>query len=248
MKSIKLTIVFLILLSFFYTNRAVNSQSNTNGLLELTEIVQKEKITLNSWKIYIMKPVKDVTSEKDIQREIERIQKDEEGYKWDISRDEGSEEQHYITVGYKQIEPKEIEMRVKVTAFLVGNKYRIYHSYEIKGQTWNKELWDFINANFNNEVNGQNEVFYTLKGTMKEKNGFELREEGDLLLREFSGTFVEGLIEDDLVSLSAYTNLLESYTLRINEKKINLQIGLRKNQKDDLIDVTIGTPIITSGY
>ena len=193
-----------------------------------------------------MKPVKEATSEKDVQREMEKIKRNEEGYKWDNSSDE-NEEHHYIAVGFKQIESKDIEMRVKVTAFLEGNKYKIYQSYEIKGDIWSNEVWEYINTNFTSEIN-EADVFYTLTGTMENKNGLEIRQEGNDLLSKFSGTFVEGLIEEDFVSLSAYSNLLDSQTLLVNNKKINLQLGLRKNQEDNVIDVTIGTPIITSGY
>ncbi|WP_394237342.1 YwmB family TATA-box binding protein [Niallia oryzisoli] len=243
MKSIKIFLLFLMLLGF-YTNSKVNSQTNDNELLELIEIAQKEKINIDSWKIYLTKTVIDVNSEKDIQKEIEKIKRNEEGYKWDIMHDE-KEEHHYIVVGNKQVESKHIEIQVKISAFLVGNKYRLYHFYEIKGGNWSKDIWKYINTKFNKEMN-ENDVFYTLTGTMK--GNLELRQQGDQLLSEFSGTFVEGLMEDNFISLSAYTNLLESNTLMVNDKKINLQIGLRKNQKSNLIDVTIGNPIITTEY
>lgn len=242
MKSIKIFFLFLILLSL-YSKSKVSSQSSDNELLKLIEIAHKEKININSWKMYIMKPVEDVDSEKELKNQIEKIKTSEEGYTWDNKPDE-NKEHHFTAVGYKQIESKDIGIRVKVNALPVGNKYRIYHSYEIIGNDWSKDIWKYIYTNFNNEIHGQN-VFYTLKGTLK--NSLDFRKQGDLLLRKLSGIFVEGMIEDNFISLSAYTELWDSYILVENNKKINLQIGLRKN-KDNLIDVTIGTPIITTEY
>ncbi|MGY3718686.1 YwmB family TATA-box binding protein [Sutcliffiella cohnii] len=246
MKSIKMLLVLLMLLSFF-TMSEVNSQSNRNELLKLIEIAEKEKIDLKSWKIYTRKTVKDITNEEDIDKVLENIKRKEKGFKWDVLHDE-NKEHHYIVVGYKQIESKDIEIQVKLTVFLTGNnKYRIYHSYEIKGGIWNENTWEYINTNFKREINRKN-VFYTLTGTMKEENGLEFSKIGDHLVNKFSGTFVEGLIEEDFVSLSTYSELFNSNILMVNDKKINLQIGLRKNEKDNLIYVTIGTPIITLGY
>jgi hypothetical protein len=249
MRTIKIFLLFLLMTSiiiYFDKLTEANSKSNKNDLLELIEIAEKEKINLNSWKIFLNKTVKDVTSEKEMHIEIANIKRSEVGFEWDVKTDE-FKENHYIAVGYKKIKSKEIEIGIKVNALLVGNKYRIYHSYEIKGDSWNQDIREYVDAILEKNIN-ENEVFYTLTGTMKEKNELDLRDQASMLLSKFSGTKVEGLIEDDFIAISAYSKHLDSNFLKVNKKRINLQIGLRENKNTNLINVTMGTPIIISEY
>ncbi|NGP44742.1 hypothetical protein G4V62_07150 [Bacillaceae bacterium SIJ1] len=67
------------------------------------------------------------------------------------------------------------------------------------------------------------------------------------LLRAFDATPVEMIEEQSFISVSAYNDLWEQHIV-VPSGKMNLQTALRKNRSSGVIDVTIGTPIITVEY
>lgn len=61
------------------------------------------------------------------------------------------------------------------------------------------------------------------------------------------GKVVERYKDDDVISLSIFTPLIEEYIYTGN-KKMNLNIAVRYNEYENETNILIGTPIITIGY
>lgn len=66
-------------------------------------------------------------------------------------------------------------------------------------------------------------------------------------LKKYRGNVIEEYTDESLLSLTAYTPLIEEYLL-VGEKKINLNLAIRYNKYEDKMYIFIGTPIITNGY
>ncbi|NLX62999.1 MAG: hypothetical protein GXZ06_10975 [Tissierellia bacterium] len=67
------------------------------------------------------------------------------------------------------------------------------------------------------------------------------------LIKELKGKVVEDYKEDSILSISAFTPLIEEYIYTGN-KKMNLNIAARYNEEENNTYILIGTPIITVGY
>lgn len=65
--------------------------------------------------------------------------------------------------------------------------------------------------------------------------------------KEIDGKVIEKYKEDNILSLSIFTPLIEEYIYTGN-RKMNLNIAIRYNECEDRTYIWIGTPIITAGY
>lgn len=83
---------------------------------------------------------------------------------------------------------------------------------------------------------------------MQNEDNRNIKVIADNILGGFSAVTVEKLIESNFVSISAYKETWGDYLMTKNQKRFNLQLGLRKNQNANVFDLTIGSPIITQEY
>jgi len=67
------------------------------------------------------------------------------------------------------------------------------------------------------------------------------------VVKELRGKVVEDYKEENILSISAFTPLIEEYIYTGN-KKMNLNIAARYNEYENNTYILIGTPIITVGY
>ncbi|MCX7842468.1 MAG: YwmB family TATA-box binding protein [Clostridia bacterium] len=58
---------------------------------------------------------------------------------------------------------------------------------------------------------------------------------------------VEGMRNDKMISVCAYTPEIDQY-IRVNEKKINLNLAIRYNNFEDRTYIWLATPVITTEY
>lgn len=66
-------------------------------------------------------------------------------------------------------------------------------------------------------------------------------------IHNINGRIVDAYSDDNLVSLTAYTEYIDDNILA-GEDRINLNVALRYSEYDNKTIIWIGTPIITSGY
>lgn len=92
------------------------------------------------------------------------------------------------------------------------------------------------------------EFTYCIIGTFEgELNKSDMIKKITKALSVADGYKVEGLIEEDIVSISAYSPNLDKI-LYTGNKKMNLNIALSYNEYEGKTYITMGYPIITIGY
>lgn len=98
------------------------------------------------------------------------------------------------------------------------------------------------------KYNKKSEISTCITGTFKGKlSSSEIYQKTTLALQSVNGYKVEGLVEDNLTSISAFTPNITQF-LYTGNKKINFNIAMRYNEYEDNTYIWIGTPIITTGY
>lgn len=65
--------------------------------------------------------------------------------------------------------------------------------------------------------------------------------------KKIKANIVEEFSGENFLSYTIYSPLIENY-LKINQKKININLSMRYNEEEDYTYLWIGTPIITTGY
>lgn len=69
----------------------------------------------------------------------------------------------------------------------------------------------------------------------------------DQILRAGSAKKVEGVRDNNYVSITAYTNKIKDFIL-VNNKKVNLNLAMRYNPNENYTYVWLATPLILTGY
>lgn len=96
--------------------------------------------------------------------------------------------------------------------------------------------------------NIKTEITYCIIGTFDAKlNKGDMTKKITKVLSVAKGKKIEGLIEDDIVSISAYSSDIVRFIYTGN-KKMNLNIALSYNEYEGKTYITMGHPIIAIGY
>ncbi|WIV12175.1 YwmB family TATA-box binding protein [Proteiniborus sp. MB09-C3] len=96
--------------------------------------------------------------------------------------------------------------------------------------------------------NIKTEITYCIIGTFEaELNKDNIIKKITKILSATNSKKVEGLLGDDIVSISAYSPNLDR-TIYTGNKKMNLNIALSYNEYEGKTYITMGYPIITIGY
>jgi len=82
------------------------------------------------------------------------------------------------------------------------------------------------------------------QGRLGEK---ELEEVFDKIFKEAGAHKVEGMEENSLISISAYSPAIEE-SVNVNGKKINLNLAVRYNSYEDKTYIWLATPVIVTEY
>lgn len=126
-----------------------------------------------------------------------------------------------------------------------------YFCYEITGVDFDKNLDLFSNLEkkVKSNFSSNTRLFSYVKGHYKQENNHSLENKVDAILNTFEAKEVEGLVEEQFVSISAFSPKWKD-GIYSNDKKINLQVGLRLEQTETkwVTNVIVGTPIITIEY
>lgn len=238
MKIVFSVLVSISLLAGIYTN---NQEDNLkiNDMTEMKEIVDENNIVITSWKVYQRKELGTANSSEEMMKKITKFKTTYEDYNWELTL--AKENHHYVWNGRKRENSSGMTEGMKLTSYVSGGKYEIGLTYEVKGTELNQNHLAWIEKTFNEEEN----IFYTIAGNLESTDIVTLSNE---ILTSANGEVVEQLNENSFVSISAYSNVFESQLITKNDHPFNMQVGLRVNGETSKIDVTIGTPIITSEY
>ncbi|MFT4415597.1 YwmB family TATA-box binding protein [Fredinandcohnia humi] len=236
----KMTIALVLsfsLLAGFYSNNSKEALSQTDIAL-IKEAVDKNEVTVTSWMAFTRNKISQASNYNDLLKKTRKFMEEHSDFKW---RTVLEEEHQYVWHGEKT-GAHGIREKLKVKAYSTGNQYEIALTHEAKGKSLTDNQLEWISQTFKNDKL----TFYTVTGSFQSKK--ELQTIADSFVSELGGKAVEQLNEKDFVSVSAYSKGIDSELLTSGNNKINLQIGLRTNTAIDVIDLTIGTPIITTEY
>jgi hypothetical protein len=238
---------FLLLLSFILVISVFINEAkaffNKNELVQITEIAKQHNIGIDKWSMYIKEPITEHTSLSDINKRIKEIRKGETGYTWGKTEFKGN---HYKISGERNSSSLDIAEKILIIYYPQKDKFQLSITYDIKGSSWDGSKWSKI-ANLYQSKIDNGSVFYTVDGTTNIKG--PLNVEAMKLLKKFSGETIQSLNEENFISLSAYTDRWDSKLPLGNNQFMNLHIAYRNaNNSNDIVKVTIGTPIITSEY
>jgi len=69
----------------------------------------------------------------------------------------------------------------------------------------------------------------------------------DQILRAGSAKKVEGVYDNNFISITAYTNKIKDFIL-VNNKKVNLNLAMRYNPNENYTYIWLATPLILTSY
>ncbi|MFD1736723.1 YwmB family TATA-box binding protein [Bacillus salitolerans] len=232
--------LFGIITTIFFLINILPSESY--DFLEIVEVAEQEEITITSWKIYIKSTTRVLSTLNDVEREIGTIIKQDESYSWEP--DTVKKKHHYKKIG-RRIDKEEDTTEIKtITVFRNNDEYYLHQSIEVTGTTWTNEKWETIYSKYKNELN-TGRVYFSVYGTTKRS---DLIKRSNSLLKVLSAKEIESMEEQDFVSVTAFVEDWEFSIPTKDNQYFNLQFGFRVEPDKDNILVSIGTPLITSGY
>ena len=132
-----------------------------------------------------------------------------------------------------------------------ANSNLSYFCFEISGSEFeeNLDLFSSLEKKVKSNFPSNTRLFSYVKGHYKHENNNSLQNKVNAILNTLEAEKVEGLEEDQFVSISAVSPKWKE-AIYSNNKKINLQVGLRLEQTETkwVTNVIVGTPIITIEY
>ncbi|MBD8070833.1 YwmB family TATA-box binding protein [Bacillus sp. PS06] len=226
----------------FYQHVFGNEQYET--LHTLMTMAEDNAVEVNQWTIYSRGHIEYVEGQTEMNMYFEQIIKDYPEFSW--QQEEEKVDHHYVITGMKENEKIGIKEKLIITAYPYQGQYEINRSNEITGTAWTDEQQSYVTNEYSDLFSGS-EMFYTIRGKAL-KDDIKLEEKANRLIESVDGKIIEGLSEREFISISAFSNNIESQTMTNGKDEMNLQLGMRTTEASSTIEVTIGTPIITTEY
>lgn len=218
-------------------------------LFTLNAILQKEEnIILTEWSLHArekLENVNGVSDAKNIQAELKKQFPDSV---WQETKNEQSwQTKTVLYVGEKR------EETITISTSLTNNASPSYLIYEVKGDVINDLVQNGLEMEIEEKISvifrEKPTIFSCIKGEFNDKINETLPDYVNNLLDTFQATEMESLKEDDFISSSAYSSLLDGkVNVNSSQKPMNLQLGLRTQGMGGKTTIVVGTPIITIEY
>lgn len=130
---------------------------------------------------------------------------------------------------------------------VVDETYILIDEYLLKGNANVISEAEKVKKSYSN-LNLHPEIATCLVGTYKGRlNKDKISSIVEEVMRDMDAVKVEGLNEENLVSVSAHTNKVKEY-IEMGSEKINLNVALRYSSYDDKTYIWVATPIIAIEY
>ena len=244
MKVIKITTVFLLLfiIGIFTSYADIKYNNWTDDFINTFE---ETNANFKFYNIKINCVASDITSKKQIENicldMVESLNLDNNKIKWQ----EKNNNEHKI---YAEIQDGSYS--VSFTA-IKKNKKEYYIIIDILNNKVYKNIVD-IYKNLNDILNSySNEVDIYLCVVGEYTKNLQLDKSDDILqniLYNMNAKEVDRVRDENLISATAYSNLLSENNLDYLESKINLNIGIRYSENEDKTLIYMATPIIKLDY
>lgn len=240
----KYTLILIAVLSIYFSVNSVKSADH-NELYTMAEIID-ENYSIKEWSIYNRQPVTEVKGEAAFYNTANKIKQKKEKYEWSSVEDVNH---HLKLIGVYENKQEQFIHRIIITGVKNGENYNIEVANEVRGYQWNRKSINAILAKTDYPANKASS-FYSVKGEVdKDHIGEdELVKRAKGLMYNLSAMEVESLVEDEFISLSSLSAKWDNKINLDENKEMNLQIAMRFNPKNDKLNVTVGTPIITTEY
>ncbi|MBS4175433.1 YwmB family TATA-box binding protein [Bacillus sp. FJAT-49736] len=244
MKSKMIFLIFVFSACFMLVNygNKTSAESFITDINKIAEMVKGQKGSIDEWSLYARESI-DIHSMTGWEKEIKTLKKQFPLMEWFIDQKSG------IATGI--VEHKDYVETIKLMSTPRKNSTISYLLYEIKGHSWNssfaKKIDQILPEKLDVLYREKPTIFSCIKGEFNDKIENVLLKEKEQLLHEFQAKEIEALKEKDFYSVSAFSPLFTE-SIPTKNKKMNLQIGLRKNGLGAKTTFVIGTPIITIEY
>jgi hypothetical protein len=226
----------------FYSHVFGNEQYET--LHTLMSIAKENKVDVSHWTIYSRGHVDYVKGQVEMDEHFQQIMNEYPEFKW--HQEVEKVDHHFVMTGIKENEREAIKEKMIITAYPYNGQYEINRSYELSGAKWTEAQQRYLSDVYSDLFSGS-EMFYTIRGQAVKKQG-DLEVKALDLVESYDGEVIEGIYENDFIAISAYSNKIETQIMTKGGEEMNLQMGMRTSEASSTVDVTIGTPIITTEY
>lgn len=239
-------LLLIAIICFVIINIGNNSTlaDHKHDLVTIASVFKDENIFINEWSLHAREKKENLLSKEDVKRFTNQLKSQFPAWEWQ-TRDS---EKHWEAVAVYKNGTKMESIKISTPK---NNFAETYVLYEVKGQGWNQQSENMLNQEIESRITtifrGNPTIFSCIQGEFNDKMNTTLPNKMEKILAAFQSTEIESLKEDSFVSVSSYSTKFQT-SVETNGKKMNLQLGMRKNEVNGLTTVVVGTPIITVEY
>ncbi|PGT83887.1 hypothetical protein COD11_11880 [Bacillus sp. AFS040349] len=225
----------------FYSIHSVEGSNREYKLEEMIEIAEKNQISITSWQGYLKADLGTANSDKEVNKIVRNTKaKFPFIHEWITHEPEN----HHVTVEAKidkQVTSQLYKIQIYITESNEG--FQMFLTLQFKDKSLDGEELHQLLDNMNLKMDKE---YYTINGYLEGKP--DLEKITTNLMDGFGADYIEGVKEEGFQSISGFTSKWEESIPAKNNKKVNLQMGLRYSPDQERTNVTIGTPIIITEY
>lgn len=221
-------------------------------LEKILEVMDKHEIELTDWTLYSREHINSWSNNGEFESELLLLKEKTSDFQWEpLFYDKQKDQQKAVAT----FTHHELGVTETLTYIVYPHNEQL-HSYLIYDVHGTKKLseneWQLLSSKLKSRLDylfqENTKIFTCATGNGSDKLNFDLNEQADSLLADFSAQAIEFLKEETFISISAYTNTWNN-EISTNSQKMNLQIAIRSKERlGGKTTVTIGTPIITTEY
>ncbi|UOQ93969.1 YwmB family TATA-box binding protein [Halobacillus shinanisalinarum] len=225
-----------IFISFFLISSELTSAAKPIEILEITEKAEEADIEIASWSMAIKESIVAFDSIESVRNRVKEIKSREQGFEWSEEQFKGN---HYKMVGVKD-KGANVDQQISIIYYPMKGNYKLSVNYNIDGEKWSIDVWEQVYNLYKSKMD-KHKVFYTVEG-----HNNSIKKEAQNLIRSMSGKTVDGIYEDNFVSISAYSSKWDVKVPLGDKQAMNMQVANR--DRGAHTEVTIGSPIIITEY
>lgn len=237
-------ILFSSLLVMVWGN-SVSVAKNQLDIVKIAEHLEKEEnVNIEKWSVFAREVNNEIATKEDFEREVHALKQKYPEFQWSFADEDDAWKAEatfshgsHLTESIRMVTTKE---HANIVTYII---------YEVKGDKWDKGYPSFLFTTFENRMNGiflgTPSVFACMEGHISDNMNSALSTRMEKLLQRFKASQIEGVEEENFVSISAHSTL---FTQSLTNTDINMQLGLRTDGLGARTSFVIGTPIITFEY
>ncbi|RYL92285.1 hypothetical protein EWI07_09605 [Sporolactobacillus sp. THM7-4] len=214
-----LVIFFILLLT---TPLIITHDNNTIKSNDLFNFIKSQHFRVKQWKIYEEEKLGTAKNYKQFRDMINSLGIKADSSNWKYEREEFH---HFQAAGFYHDGSSGLYIERKILGIYNSGQYEITMGQTVTGDSES----EFKRVRIENvSKKNQEQFFYTIISSRKEHYTNKAMEIlANNILKHFSAKKSEALVENDLISISANSKLINSSIPLRNKKKMNLQVAVR---------------------